>query len=202
MTAAIKIFLPFRRDKLDAPPEAVLGWLMSQIPQHDGRCYIRTSRMKAEFGNSARVFYQIMSDLACYGLVDVERWRLEAFNPGRPRHGFRLAGEGEWGHRETLYAFTPVPPDVVITFETYVTPVDAFPALHKELREVLWLEADRRCAYCGVEVAVDTFQIDHKVPKSRGGRHRWDNLAVSCHACNSSKSASTPEEFAIARGRA
>jgi len=41
----------------------------------------------------------------------------------------------------------------------------------------------RRCAYCGRRA--DT--IDHVVPRSRGGRHTWDNCVAACRVCNSRK---------------
>ncbi len=41
----------------------------------------------------------------------------------------------------------------------------------------------RRCAYCGRRA--DT--IDHVVPRSRGGKHTWENCVAACRACNSKK---------------
>ena len=57
-----------------------------------------------------------------------------------------------------------------------------------------------KCVYCGDESG--PFEIDHKMPWSRGGRHDEDNLCVACKACNSMKSALTDAEFisAIAGG--
>jgi 5-methylcytosine-specific restriction endonuclease McrA len=41
----------------------------------------------------------------------------------------------------------------------------------------------RRCAYCGKRA--DT--IDHVIPRSRGGKHLWENCVASCMACNHRK---------------
>jgi 5-methylcytosine-specific restriction endonuclease McrA len=41
----------------------------------------------------------------------------------------------------------------------------------------------RRCAYCGSRG--DT--IDHVVPKSRGGKHSWENCVACCARCNARK---------------
>lgn len=41
----------------------------------------------------------------------------------------------------------------------------------------------RRCAYCGDRA--DT--IDHVIPRSRGGKHTWDNCVAACRACNARK---------------
>lgn len=37
-----------------------------------------------------------------------------------------------------------------------------------------------RCAYCGGKAET----IDHVVPRSRGGRHTWDNVVAACRPCN------------------
>jgi 5-methylcytosine-specific restriction endonuclease McrA len=41
----------------------------------------------------------------------------------------------------------------------------------------------KACAYCGKRA--DT--IDHVVPRSRGGRHSWENCVAACRPCNSRK---------------
>jgi 5-methylcytosine-specific restriction endonuclease McrA len=46
------------------------------------------------------------------------------------------------------------------------------------------LERDRyACAYCGKHAST----IDHVVPRSRGGRHRWENVVAACPKCNHRK---------------
>lgn len=40
-----------------------------------------------------------------------------------------------------------------------------------------------RCAYCGGRAET----IDHVVPRSRGGQHRWDNCVACCARCNHRK---------------
>lgn len=39
------------------------------------------------------------------------------------------------------------------------------------------------CQYCGI--AAET--VDHVVPRSRGGRHTWDNVVAACRRCNGGK---------------
>ncbi len=50
-------------------------------------------------------------------------------------------------------------------------------------RRAVFIRDDGRCQYC----ARPAENIDHVVPKSRGGRHCWDNVVACCKACNSSK---------------
>jgi 5-methylcytosine-specific restriction endonuclease McrA len=39
------------------------------------------------------------------------------------------------------------------------------------------------CQYCGAPAE----NLDHVVPKSRGGAHTWDNVVAACRRCNSKK---------------
>jgi 5-methylcytosine-specific restriction endonuclease McrA len=39
------------------------------------------------------------------------------------------------------------------------------------------------CQYCGAPAE----NLDHVVPKSRGGSHTWDNVVAACRRCNSKK---------------
>ncbi len=62
-----------------------------------------------------------------------------------------------------------------------------------ECRAYLLEKFGRRCVYCGrQEVA---FEIDHVLPKSRGGTDRISNLVLSCHDCNQAKGNQTAAEF-------
>ena len=40
-----------------------------------------------------------------------------------------------------------------------------------------------RCQYC----AAPAETVDHVVPRSRGGRHTWDNVVAACRRCNTGK---------------
>ena len=55
------------------------------------------------------------------------------------------------------------------------------------------LKGDCACAYCGA--ASVPFDIDHVIPRSRGGGDEPGNLVVACQPCNRSKGARTPEEW-------
>jgi len=39
------------------------------------------------------------------------------------------------------------------------------------------------CQYCGAPAE----NLDHVVPRSRGGAHSWDNVVAACRRCNSRK---------------
>ena len=62
-----------------------------------------------------------------------------------------------------------------------------------EVREYLLTKWNRQCAYCratGVPL-----EVEHIVPRSRGGSDRVSNLALACHPCNQRKGNQTAVEF-------
>jgi len=47
-------------------------------------------------------------------------------------------------------------------------------------RRAIFARDSGRCVYCDAPAT----SIDHVVPRSRGGRHAWDNVVSSCRRCN------------------
>jgi len=62
-----------------------------------------------------------------------------------------------------------------------------------EVREYLLEKFNRRCAYCNVQNV--PMQIEHIVPRARGGSNRVSNLTLACEPCNLKKGTRTAEEF-------
>ncbi len=62
-----------------------------------------------------------------------------------------------------------------------------------EVREYLLEKWQRTCAYCKAKDV--PLEVEHIVPKSRGGSDRISNLALSCHDCNQAKGNQTAEEY-------
>ena len=62
-----------------------------------------------------------------------------------------------------------------------------------EVKEYLLAKFNRTCMYCN---AKDTpMEIEHLVPRSKGGSNRISNLGLSCSLCNRKKGAKSLEEF-------
>ncbi len=57
-------------------------------------------------------------------------------------------------------------------------------------RRSVFARDGHRCQYCGAQAE----NIDHVVPRSRGGAHSWDNVVASCRRCNAAKEDHLPEE--------
>ena len=62
-----------------------------------------------------------------------------------------------------------------------------------EVREYLLEKWNRTCAYCGVKDV--SFEIDHVLPRSKGGTDRVSNLTLACHKCNQKKGPRDISEF-------
>ena len=62
-----------------------------------------------------------------------------------------------------------------------------------EIREYLLEKWGRKCAYC--DKTNIPLEIEHIVPKSRGGSNRVSNLTLACTPCNQKKGTQTAEEF-------
>ena len=56
-------------------------------------------------------------------------------------------------------------------------------------KEVVTIRDGFKCVYCSKEFEDHTeIEVDHLIPKSKGGPDSWDNLVASCNICNREKS--------------
>ncbi|MDX2074797.1 MAG: RNA-guided endonuclease IscB [bacterium] len=62
-----------------------------------------------------------------------------------------------------------------------------------EVREYLLEKFGRKCVYCDAKNV--PLEIEHIIPKSRGGSNRVSNLTLACHPCNQKKGNQTADEF-------
>jgi 5-methylcytosine-specific restriction endonuclease McrA len=68
-------------------------------------------------------------------------------------------------------------------------------------RNVMFRDA-HECQYCGRRPPVRDLNIDHVLPRSRGGGDSWENLVTACRVCNLRKGWKTPEEANMRLARA
>ena len=52
----------------------------------------------------------------------------------------------------------------------------------------LFLRDHFMCQYCGNKYHTKDLTFDHVVPKSRGGKTKWENVVAACSKCNLKKS--------------
>ena len=50
------------------------------------------------------------------------------------------------------------------------------------------------CQYCGRRPPRAELNLDHVIPRSRGGVTNWENVVCSCVPCNLKKGGRTPDE--------
>jgi 5-methylcytosine-specific restriction endonuclease McrA len=62
-----------------------------------------------------------------------------------------------------------------------------------ELKEYLLEKWGRQCCYCQAKEV--PLEIEHVIPKSKGGSDRVSNLTLACRPCNQKKGNSTVQEF-------
>ena len=67
-------------------------------------------------------------------------------------------------------------------------------------RHRLYGEQEGVCAGCGTHFPFRVMDVDHILPRSRGGTDHSDNLQMLCSGCNRSKGSKTMAEWKAARG--
>ncbi len=92
--------------------------------------------------------------------------------------------------------------DRLVTARTDIpkrTDIDA-PIPYRQNRHVLFGQQEGRCNGCGGEFPFRMFEVDHVIPRSRGGTDHIDNLQLLCAHCNRTKG-DRPQEYLMARLR-
>lgn len=57
-------------------------------------------------------------------------------------------------------------------------------------RRAVFARDRHACQYCGTGAE----NLDHVLPRSRGGTHTWENVVAACRRCNTRKGNRTPDE--------
>jgi 5-methylcytosine-specific restriction endonuclease McrA len=60
-------------------------------------------------------------------------------------------------------------------------------------RRAVFIRDNYECQYCGRAAE----NVDHVIPRSRGGAHTWDNVVASCRPCNSRKENRAPADVGM-----
>lgn len=90
-------------------------------------------------------------------------------------------------HSERLTVPTPS----VIRLRYYVkVPYRARASLS---RKGVFVRDGFKCQYCGHAAE----NVDHVIPRSKGGPHTWENVVAACKACNSRKENYLPAEVGM-----
>lgn len=72
---------------------------------------------------------------------------------------------------------------------------DTVPAAQvKFTRRNIYDHYSYKCCYCGHKFQTIDLNLEHIIPRSRGGESTWDNVVTSCIACNIKKGDRLPKE--------
>lgn len=84
-----------------------------------------------------------------------------------------------------------VPAPSVVRLNYYVRV--PFRARASLTRRAVFARDEWACQYCGRAAE----NMDHVVPRSRGGEHVWENVVAACRRCNSKKENRLPREVGL-----
>ena len=94
------------------------------------------------------------------------------------------------GHVNTVSRPFPVP-SVIRLYHMVKRPL-----VRRRLSRRAVFARDRyTCQYCGIQSR--SLTLDHIHPRSRGGRHEWENVVSACKRCNHRKAGRTPTEASM-----
>ena len=79
--------------------------------------------------------------------------------------------------------FNLLVPQVIVLLRYQRVP----PRTVKFNRRNIFLRDRHQCQYCGCKPPENELTIDHVIPRSRGGKSAWENVALACVACNTRK---------------
>ena len=61
-------------------------------------------------------------------------------------------------------------------------------------RQNIYARDKYKCQYCGKQFPTEELTYDHIIPKSRGGKTKWENIVTCCIRCNRKKGGRTHSE--------
>jgi len=131
----------------------------------------------------------------------LNRRRPEGWLP--PSLGSRVANVMAWVGRLRRYAPVDAISVEVVRFDTQSMQNPEISGVEYqqgelagyEVRQYLLLKFNRTCVFCGAKGEGVRLEVEHVVPRSRGGSDRVSNLALACEPCNKAKGAMTAAEF-------
>lgn len=72
---------------------------------------------------------------------------------------------------------------------------DKIPRLEvKFTRRNVFLRDQFTCQYCAKSLPEPQLNLDHVIPRQKGGRTTWENIVTSCVRCNTRKANKLPQE--------
>ena len=108
---------------------------------------------------------------------------------------WRDVSESEESHEEVVHtiSFRIRVPRVILLFA-----FDRLPKKEVKFTRHNIFERDRNtCQYCGHTFDRKDLNLDHVIPRDRGGPTSWENIVCSCIGCNTRKANRSPTEAGL-----
>jgi len=122
----------------------------------------------------------IHSENGDFQIYDAAAWF--TYSRDRPEHS-----SGRVIHTVSQTVFVPQ----VLLLRGY----DRLPIQEMKFNRQNLFERDKfRCQYCGTRYSPRELNMDHVVPRDRGGKTIWENIVTSCLGCNNRKGNREPIE--------
>ncbi len=151
--------------------------VLNRLWQPVNTCTARRA-VKLLFLGQAQVVHR--GEDSCYTTHDAASW-LEASRRGAIRT--------DAGHIRSIKTDFLVPEIIVLCF------YDRFPKKDvKFTRHNIFVRDRHTCQYCGRIFDPKDLNLDHVIPRDKGGRTTWENVVASCIRCNSRKANKLPHE--------
>jgi len=137
--------------------------------------------------NARRAFCLLYKDSA--RVVEPNNGSYEAFDfPSWKEYSLNGAKEDELVY--TVSYPLKIPRIVILTLYS------DYPNVRVKLSRANVYKRDRHtCQYCGKRLETKYLNIDHVVPRNKGGKTTWDNVVCSCQECNLRKGGNTLAEM-------
>ncbi len=74
-------------------------------------------------------------------------------------------------------------PSVIVLFQYIDEKFFTLPCTRKNIL----LRDENKCQYCTCPFRDSDLTIDHVIPRSKGGKSRWNNVVAACRPCNQKK---------------
>lgn len=117
-------------------------------------------------------------------VVDASDGNWQTFN-FEQWHDFSQSDENIWDTHETAASINfkiPIPKIIVLII------FDKLPHQEVKLTRQNIFERDRYiCQYCHIRFDKKELNIDHVIPRDKGGTTTWENVVCSCISCNTRK---------------
>lgn len=85
-------------------------------------------------------------------------------------------------------------PEIIICSNYKGTGSTMGPRQPKFSRRNIMARDRNTCQYCNKKFRTEDLNLDHVIPKSRGGEMSWTNIVTACVPCNDKKRDRTPQE--------